>query len=210
MASIDLHGPITAEFTDTLRKGLNRWPAGQAVNIKLSSPGGLLDQGIVAYTLLANEKRPVHMELEGDVFSAGTLLLCAANHVDMPSNCLLMVHEPWIPIISPATMSTVSKQLSYLKATATQALNIYQQRTKQPRKRLRKMMQDETYLDAQDAMSLRLVDNVTGIAPVLNMASSDYEFVRDRDKLANMLGSRRSTVDIENLTTQLTKAFTHE
>lgn len=195
--AIELRGLINGKMVDTLRKGVNALPAAHPVEIELATEGGRLSDGILAYTLLKNSKREVRVEMVGDVFSAGTLLLCAANNVDMPSNTLVMVHEPWVPILSPATLDEVSRTKRYLEATKKQAVEIYHARTGRDRKEIAHAMEKETYFDGPEALAFGLIDNVTHARHDVVALAADRYPVRDTEKLNAMLKRRRTPADVE-------------
>jgi len=203
MAVIECFGVITEDFASDLRKAINAVPAADPIDLRIASPGGLLHAGITCHNLLASSKRHVNAYLEGDVFSAGTLLVCAADYAEAPSNALMMIHDPWIPPTSEmVTLATAERDFGYLKATKDQVLGVYAGATKQPRNALSRMMQVETYLDAEAACRMGFINNVISARrDVQNGALEEYT-ARDRDKLAQMLGARHVPVDVDHLKTK--------
>src|SRR4030067_1556756 len=159
---INVYGPIAPGFADDLRRTVRRIPPHEPVELHISSPGGSLAEGVTAYNVLRAAPNEVHAYMDGDAFSAATLLVCAADYAEMPSNTLLMIHDPWVPNLSPATLEEGSKTGRYLRATRAQVLEIYHEKTKLPKTQLAKMMRDETYLTAQDALGKGFIHNGSG------------------------------------------------
>lgn len=190
MAEIECYGLMTEDWVKQFRKELQATPAADPIELHISSPGGLLGAGVTAYNLLKQSKREVHAYLDGDAFSAATLLVCAADYAEMPSNTLMMVHNPYLPILSPATLEEVEATLGYLRATRRQVVEIYKDKTGLAQTRLAKMMKDETYFTAAEAMEAGFVNNVTSMTPNVQNLSLDKYPVRDQQKLATMLKDR--------------------
>ncbi len=199
MTQVNCYGPMGAGFSDELRRTILRIPSDEPIELHISSPGGMLCEGITAYNLLKNAPNDVHAVMDGDAFSAATLLVCAADHCDMPDNTLMMVHNPWVPGVMPGTIEEVGKTLSYLKATRDQASGIYQEKTGKSARVIRSMMKKETYLDAHQAMGAGFVHNVTGPSALAQNRPLDDYSARDKDRLATMLGKRHICRDIQSI-----------
>jgi ATP-dependent Clp protease, protease subunit len=199
MADINCYGVIEPGFADELRRAVRRIPTHEPIELHISSPGGSLAEGVTAYNVLRSAPNEVHAYLDGDAFSAATLLVCAADYAEMPSNVLMMVHNPWVPIITPATIEEVDKTGKYLRATRNQVIEIYHDKTKIGKQALAKMMREETYMTADQALGKGFVHNVTHASPqVMNLPLDKYP-VMDRDRLAAMLGKRRIVRDVSEI-----------
>ena len=74
MADIKCYGVINQGFADDLRRSILRIPAAEPIELKISSPGGYLSEGITAYNILKRAPNEVIAYLDGDAFSAATLL----------------------------------------------------------------------------------------------------------------------------------------
>ena len=154
---------------------------------------------MTAYNLLRSAPNDVHAYLDGDAFSAATLLVCAADYAEMPNNVLMMVHNPWVPILTPATIEEVERTGKYLRATRNQVVEIYHEKTKIGKRTIEKMMTDETYLTADEALGKGFVHNVTHASPQVHNLPLDKYPVMDRERLAAMLGQRRIVRDVSEI-----------
>lgn len=202
MAEINIYGVLDEQFPQDLRKQLSKIPAAHPVELHISSPGGLLSSGVTAYNILRSSKREVHAYLDGDAFSAATLLVCAADYAEMPSNALMMIHDPWLPMIVPGTITEASTMLKYLKATKKQCLEIYAQSTGMTQRKLSQLMREETYFNAHEAHAAGFVSNVTSASRAIQNRPVDEYSVRDKERLAKMLAKRHVPVDIKNRVSQ--------
>lgn len=194
MAEIECYGVIDDHWVRGLKDAIASVPPHEPIELRVSSPGGYLGYGISAYNLLSRAKNEVIATLDGDAFSAATVLLCAADHVEMPSNCLMMIHDPWIPKISPATIAEVEKSHRYLQASKAQCLDIYEHRTQKSKEVIGNMMAAETYFTAREALEFGLATNVLGpVSEVRNLAL-DQMFVLNHEKLAKAMANRQRDV----------------
>lgn len=199
MAEIDVFGVIDKGFSDGLRKQIKAIPTHEPIELFISSPGGYLCEGITAYNLLRSAPNEVLATMVGDAFSAATLLVCAADHCDMPDNTLFMIHEPYVPVLSPATLETIQTTSNYLKATKAQTSQIYADKTKKDKRHWSKLMREETYMSADEALGAGFISNVTVSSPnVKNEATEKYS-CRNKKKLAAMLGDRRVVRDLQEI-----------
>lgn len=199
MADINCYGLIEPGFSEQLRKDIRKVPPHEPIELHISSPGGLLSEGVTAHNLLRSAPNEVHAYLDGDAFSAATLLVCAADYAEMPSNVLMMIHDPWVPFMSPVTIDELSKTGKYLRATRNQVLQIYHEKTQLPKAGLAKLMRDETYLTAEEALGKGFISNVTRASHLVQNAPLETYQVRDRERLAKMLGSRKIIRDLTSI-----------
>ena len=200
MADINCYGVIGHGFADDLRRAVAKVPKHEPVELHISSPGGLLCEGVTAYNVLKRAPNEVIAYLDGDAFSASTLLVCAADSTEMPSNCLMMIHEPWLPGGVAGTLDDIRRAGNYLRATKKQCVEIYHDKTGKPKRSISKMLKDETYLTATEAQGVGLVTNVTGpTTEVVNMPLDSYTEARNKDALAKCLGQRHIVRDVSEI-----------
>lgn len=199
MPDIACYGIIGPGFADELKRTIRGVPEHEPIELHISSPGGMMAEGVTAYNVLRSAPNEVHAYMDGDAFSAATLLVCAADYAEMPSNTLLMVHEPWLAMLSPATIDELDKSARYLKATRNQAIEIYHEKTKITKRSLLEMLRDETYMTAEEALDKGFIHNVSRPSQhVQNMRLEEYQ-VRDKERLASMLGQRKIVRDVSQI-----------
>jgi ATP-dependent protease ClpP protease subunit len=81
---------LAADFAQSLQSA-----GGRDITISLFSYGGDAAQGLAIYDQLARYSGRVTVVIDGVAASAASLLAMAADRVVMPSNALLMIHDPW-------------------------------------------------------------------------------------------------------------------
>ena len=155
MADLHVYGVIDDELMSDVRSSLNGVPTTEPLDVYVSSPGGILSHGVTIYNWLQRYDS-VSVHVEGDAMSAATLITSAGDFVDMPNNALMMVHDPWLPVLSPVTLEQLSRTTKYLEATKRQALEIYHSKTRLATGQLSELMRRETYLAADEGPRSRV------------------------------------------------------
>lgn len=187
MNEIQLYGEINAEMANDLREQLNEIPTDQALLVKLASPGGLVGEGVKMYNWLRRYKS-VEVEMEGDCFSAATLITSAGDHVNMSSSALMMIHEPYV--YTAGNAKELKKTAQALEKLERNVRKIYHSKTRLAEGTLSRMMADETYLDAEEALSRGFVDAIAGDASCMFKPDEYEPHVHDKLKLAQMMRGR--------------------
>lgn len=165
---------------DTARSVSERLRANsnQPVVVRINSPGGDLAAGLAIVNAMRQHNN-VTVAVEGIAASAATLP-CCAGRCRAADNALLMLHAPWI---------TLSGNAQALRATAdtldkfeSQIVGLYSAKTGKPTREIKALLEKgDTWLTAQEAQSLGLVDEVGialpiaaklgGLAPPARMAA---------------------------------------
>ncbi len=188
MADLQIFGVIDTDLQDDVRAQLNQVKdKEEPLNVALASPGGFAHVGVTIYNWLTQYKT-VNVDIQGDVMSAATVIMAAGDYVEMPNNAMLMIHSPYVYGIS-GDAAALKKAVQYLEQVANNVVKIYHAKTRIASGMLSRLMEAETYFDAQDALARGFVDNVTGNQAGMMHKTEDYK-VHDTDKLAKMLAER--------------------
>lgn len=133
------------------------------LDVRINSGGGDVFAAHSIYNMLKRYKGKVTVYIDGLCASAATIIACAADTVVMPKNALYMIHNPSV-FLSDAYDAEALEQLSQYLATVKQTIvNVYKERVTQlSEKELIKLMDDETWLTADEAKEYGLVDIVEG------------------------------------------------
>lgn len=138
---------------------------GSDINILISSPGGDVAEGMAIADMLEMYQGNVETTGIGVVASIASVILMAGDKVKMSKNSFLMIHQPWGGVIGTAdemrnTADTLEKMDDIL-------VNYYVDKIKKRNKaegntslRVKRMMQAETWLTAQQAYDLGFIDEV--------------------------------------------------
>lgn len=64
------------------------------INLSIHSPGGSVFEGWGIYNILRSHPAEVHARVEGIAASMASVILMAADHISMPENAWIMIHNP--------------------------------------------------------------------------------------------------------------------
>lgn len=126
------------------------------VTIWLSSPGGDCVAASQIYTMLMDYKGDVTVKIDGIAASAASVIAMAGTKVLMAPTAMMMVHNP-------ATMAfgdhnDMKKAIELLDEVKESIINAYELKTGLPRKDISKLMENETWMNAQKAIELGFCD----------------------------------------------------
>lgn len=128
------------------------------VHIRLNSYGGSCNAATRMYDDLRAYPGKVHITVSGTAASAATVLVQAADVLDITPGSLFMIHDP-----STSTYGNVRNLMDairVLEACKESILNVYQTRSKKSRSKLSEMMTATTWMDAREALENGLVDAI--------------------------------------------------
>lgn len=157
---------VTSKFVEEL----NQYPNAEVINVRINSPGGSVYAAAAIRNQLRAHKAKVHTWCEGICASAAVGILLAADPGcrHMSSSTLLMIHNPSSEV--HGTEKDFRDAADLLCKVKQTLLNIYVEGTGQDKQKLSDMMDNVTYLDAQEAKELNFIDYVTEEPVVYNDA----------------------------------------
>jgi len=120
------------------------------VNVYVNSPGGGVFAGVAIYNELKRINKPVTAYIDGIAASIASLVVLAADRVVMPSNAMLMIHNPWSMIAGNANeMRDMADKLD--KITESTLIPTYQAKTGLKVDKLKELLDAETWLCGEEA-----------------------------------------------------------
>lgn len=129
------------------------------LDIFLSSDGGSVMEGLAVHDQIKRFPGNVTMHVDGRAVSIASVIALAGRRLVMPRSAMMMVHAPFDIAIGNA--DELRKKAAGLDAMAATMRGIYCAASGMSSERVRKMMDDETWLTAEDAKKCGLVDEVT-------------------------------------------------
>lgn len=153
MGVIGDEGLRSMDFTQELHKA--EAEGAKQFICRINSPGGEVFEAIGIFNALA--ERNVTVSIEGLAASSASFIAMAGKQVKMFDNALLMIHNPWTFAAGDANyFEKVQENLEMIKGVIMKAYS----RTGLSDKQLTKMMDEETWLSAQEAKEKKFVDEV--------------------------------------------------
>jgi len=128
------------------------------IHLSIHSPGGDVLDGWAIYNSLKNSKAKITARVEGLAASMASVILMAADTVEIPENAYVMIHNPWGLAIGDADEMRDTADL--LDKLGNGLVNAYASRTGNSEKDIREMMDAETWMDGREAVERGFADKL--------------------------------------------------
>lgn len=132
----------------------------ETLNVYTNSPGGSVFEGITIHNMLKRHKAKVIAHVDALAASIASVIIMAADEIRMPSNSMLMIHNPWT--FSMGNAAELRKQADDLDRIGESAIQSYLAKAgdKLDESKLKELLDDETWLSADEALEYGLCDVV--------------------------------------------------
>lgn len=162
-AELMLYGDIAESFWgDTISaKEVTEYLADldvENINVYINSNGGVVDTAIAINNALRRHKAKVIVNIDGIAASAATLITCAGDTVRMPKNALFMIHNP--STIAMGDSEEMRKQADVLEKYKNSITETYLQKVNIDKEKLSELMDNETWLNAEEALEYGFIDEI--------------------------------------------------
>ena len=128
------------------------------VTVWINSPGGDVFAAAQIYTMLRNHPGKVTVKIHGIAASAASVVAMAGDTTLISPVGMLMIHNP--STMAAGETKDMEQAIAVLEEVKESILNAYAAKTGLSRNRLAKMMDAETWLNANEAMRLGFVDGI--------------------------------------------------
>ena len=130
-----------------------------SINLRINCIGGDVFDGMAIYNIIKKRTAKTTAYIEGIAASMGSVIALAADEVVMAENSLFMIHNAWGGAMGGA--EDMRKTASVLEKISGEIANIYQKKTRLLYDRIIGMMDEETWLNAQEAYDLGFIDTIS-------------------------------------------------
>lgn len=132
----------------------------ETINIFLhiNSNGGYTSDAKIAIDYIENCKIPIHTIIEGDVASSGILISVVGKKRYMLNNGSVLIHQPTTEF--SGKFNEFYDKHTNLQNLSKQLKNIYLSKTFIKKKKLKKMLTSEIWLNANECLELGIVDEI--------------------------------------------------
>lgn len=130
------------------------------INLHINSPGGSVFEGIAIYNMLKQNSAHINVYVDGLAASIASVIAMSGDTIFMPSNAMMMIHNPWTMAIGNA--NELRKQADDLDHIAQASVQTYLAKAgdKLDEDTLQDLLDNETWLTAQEAVDYGLADEV--------------------------------------------------
>jgi|TARA_B100001758_G_scaffold12247_1_gene9025 ATP-dependent Clp endopeptidase proteolytic subunit ClpP len=129
------------------------------VNLRINCIGGDVFDGMAMYNIIKKREAKTTAYIEGIAASMGSVIALAADEVVMAENSLFMIHNAWGGAMGEA--EDMRKTASVLEKISGEIANIYKRKTRLSLDRITDMMDEETWLNAEEAYELGFIDSIS-------------------------------------------------
>jgi ATP-dependent Clp protease protease subunit len=128
------------------------------LTIWLNSPGGDCFSASQIYTMLRNHKGKITVKIDGIAASAASVVAMSGDETLISPTGYLMIHNPMT--LASGNKADMEKAIELLEEVKEGILNAYVRKTGLSRNKISKLMDEETWMNAEKALQLGFVDGI--------------------------------------------------
>ena len=147
----------------------------EQIDLYTNSPGGSVFDGLTIANMLKRHKARVVAHVDGLAASIASVIVASADEVVMPSNAMMMIHNPLVGIVGNA--KEMREQADILDKVTDSLVETYMAKVgdKTTEENIRTLMDAETWLSAKEAVELGLADVIEAPNKMVASISEDYK-----------------------------------
>jgi ATP-dependent Clp protease protease subunit len=128
------------------------------ITVWINSPGGDCFAAAQIYNMLTSYAGHVTVKIDGLAASAASVIAMAGDTVLVSPVSMLMIHNP--ATMAMGDRADMQKAIEMLDSVKNSIINAYAAKTGLSRNKLSKLMDDETWMDANMAVELHFADEI--------------------------------------------------
>lgn len=128
------------------------------VTIWINSPGGDCIAASQIYSMLMDYKGNITIKIDGIAASAASVIAMAGTKVLMAPTALLMIHNP--VTLAYGDHTEIGKTIEMLNEVKESIINAYEIKTGMSRAKISRLMDEETWMNANKAIELGFADDI--------------------------------------------------
>jgi ATP-dependent Clp protease protease subunit len=129
--------------------------------LNINSPGGDVFDAVAIYNDLLAHKASVVVRVTGLAASAASLIAMAGDRVEIAENAFFMIHNAWSVAVGDARAMT--KRAGLLSKIDVELADTYAARTGGDVDDIKQQMNDETWLNADEAVEQGFADEIIAV-----------------------------------------------
>ena len=172
---------------------------GKPINLRINSLGGDVFDGMAMYNVIKRREAKTTVYIEGIAASIATIIALGADKIVMAENSLFMIHNAWGGTMGDA--KDMRKTAETLEKISAELTDIYSKKTGLSNKVIKGMMDEETWLNAEEAYDLGFVDVISdSIKVAAKYDVSKFKNITQEEiqnKLSINIKNRKMTNDLK-------------
>jgi ATP-dependent Clp protease, protease subunit len=199
--SLYIYGPIGGFFfSDNSAQGIQRRLQdvdAETIHVHINSPGGSAFDGVAIGNILKNHKAEIIVHIDGWAASAASVIAVAGNKVIMPENTMMMIHRA--STFEYGNAAAFEKTAADLRKIDASLAASYKKRFVGEQSELDQLLDEETFLTAEEAVAFGLADIVGEEIEIQELEDLDdegedeEEFENIKDKLVAKYSAKKKT-----------------
>ena len=131
----------------------------ETLDVYINSGGGEVFAGQAIYSMLKRHPAHVNAHIDGLAASMASVIAMAADTVYMPSNAMMMIHNPWSQ--GQGDAKSFRKMADTLDQVAETCISAYMDKCGMPKDEIVALLDAETWLTAEEAKAMGFADIIT-------------------------------------------------
>ena len=135
--------------------------------VRLNTPGGSVFDGMAIYNSLKSHPARIVAKIDGLAASIGSVIAMAADEIQIAKNAHMMIHNASMEVYGNSkdlrSAADFTEKMSMAIATT------YADRTKQPIDQIQSWMNEETWMNADEAINSGFADKITDSVKLTNV-----------------------------------------
>lgn len=155
------------------------------ITVWINSPGGDCVAAAQIYNMLSNYSGKVTVKIDGIAASAASVIAMAGDTVLVSPVSMMMIHNP--ATIAWGDSAEMQKAVAMLEEVKESIINAYEIKTGLDRKKLSKLMDAETWMDANSAIEMGFADEIMQRNTAEDMAVPSVSMMYSPAQVTNSL-----------------------
>lgn len=133
------------------------------ITIRMNSSGGEVNAAnVIAVAIQDAKKDGKHFtcKIDGICASAAVQIAMVCDEVIIHKSALMMIHNPAVLLFGVYSINDLNSPMNLLKATKDSIISYYEDKTGMSKQKLSNMMDDETYMTGEEAVSMGFADSI--------------------------------------------------
>lgn len=130
------------------------------VTVRLNSPGGDLIAASVIRATMLDYPGKVTVKIDGLAASAAVMVALGGDRIKIQASAYMMIHEAAVGLLGYFNVAELKDLIDELKVINAGIVEAYTVKTKMESEKLGKMMSDETWMTASEAVAYGFADEV--------------------------------------------------
>lgn len=172
------------------------------LTVWLNSPGGDVFAASQIYTMLRNHNGKVTVKIDGLAASAASVVAMAGDETLISPTGMIMIHNPMT--YASGNKSDMEQAIRLLDEVKESIINAYARKTKLSRNKISRLMDEETWFNAEKAVQLGFADGILfDESDDKNSTSMMYSVSKSRNAFLNKISADSSGTPIEQFEKRL-------